>query len=251
MKRQIQQSPLKRSLAGMRPASGWETEDPKPDDKSEGEETDDKSSDEAASPNAEDVLYPEDKDTDKEGGDDDAPKESDEKDGGDKDGDKEAAPEKPEDYEIGFPEDLELTDEHGEPLTLSNDDPLVSDIRAAFHEDGLTQTQANRYLGIYGKALKDMGEAAKAMATEAETRELAVLNKDRNEALSRIEKVAASARNILGETEGNALKASLNSGQAVIALEKLLAKVGDEGSGAPPAGGDAGDKTAEQIFYGG
>lgn len=264
MKLRSQQNNLRRSLAGMRPASGWENDDPKPDDKPDDDPAagDEDPKDQKS---AEDVLYPDDKNPDKKPDDADPDDKGDDKDpdkkdpdakdddksDDKKDDDAEVAPDKPEDYEIGFPEELGLTDEEGELITLADDDPLVSDIRAAFHEDGLTQTQANRYLGIYGAAIKDMGEAAKTMATEAENRELAVLHKDRDEALTRIEKVATSARNILGDADGDALKASLHTGQAVIALEKLLAKVGDEGSGTPPSGGDEGNKTAEHIFYGG
>lgn len=124
-------------------------------------------------------------------------------------------PETPDGYDFTLPDDSGLKTEAGDPFQFDPDDPLIAEVRAIAHADGMSQEALSKMMGVFTKSQVDGNNAAQEalkVATEAKV-------KTELEALTR---TGADGKEITGETRVKSLLTALETAGGKEMKEALI-----------------------------
>lgn len=165
-------------------------------------------------------------------------------------------PEKAEDYDLTLP-DVGLKDEKGEPVQFDPDDPLAAEFREWAMANKVPQGEVAKLLGIFANGQKATFDATQGAMTEAQeaaiTAELAKLETkgEDNKTISgeqRITRLMAGLKTVLGDGASTAISKGFTNAETVIAIEALLAKLGEQNPTAGAATADFSDLKGGKLL---
>lgn len=134
-------------------------------------------------------------------------------------------PESPDKYELKVSDDIVGLD--GKPVTFDPADPLAAAVLPVFHELGIGQEGVSKLLGAF--AAQEVAAAKEQAAFIAG--EQAKLGAEHAKRTGAIHSVVTAQ---IGAEGAEAIRMSMGSAEAVIALEKLVAKIQGPAIGAAP-----------------
>lgn len=151
-------------------------------------------------------------------------------------------PEAPDGYTFEVPKDLKLPD--GTPAEIDADSEIYKRFRETAHELGLPQAEAQKIFDLGVEMQFGILAQARADAQAALTAEKAKLG---SKADQRIQNIGNWMASLGGREAANTLLEGFNSADQVVALEKIIAKLGGAGAAGASKTGAAAGKPADDF----